>query len=572
MQSKRKNLLTFLNQKIFTKKITKYVVFLIASGFVSALLYLFIYHRYPIYFTNLNWIYQRGGDALQHQLGWEFFRNEPWHFPIGKIESYGYPFGTNLTFLDSIPLMAIPFKVLSPFLESRFQYFGLWEFFSLFFQYIIASAIIREFTNKKIYWFLGAILFVFSPPLISRAFGHSSLTAHWLILAGIWICIRDYRLKKQPIWVWPLLFFLAILIHIYFVPMLMPLWAVSMFLQYRENKKIKQILFSALTTSIVILAIGFYLGIFSLGISNLEGWGYGHYSWNMNGFINPHGASSILRGLSLGTDGQYEGFSYLGLGIIFLSLLGFFLYTQEDFRKDHLIFIVPLAITSVFYSLIALTNKGFLNERLIWNFHISDKLTQYLSVFRASGRFIWPVFYLICIFSIVTVIRNTKRPIFIILLAIAIQIIDIQPLYTISGLDHFVRYENPLSSNFWQSASESNNHILIYPANGSAMNYYGPIAGYAQEKSMTLNWGYFARADNAAMEEYAEEQVNKLEEGLADSETLYIFYNDQGFQFLKNLDTENVVICDIDGYQIAFSKQNGAIDESQPWMEFCYSP
>ncbi|MDY6868939.1 MAG: DUF6311 domain-containing protein, partial [Chloroflexota bacterium] len=538
MQSNKSNFLTFLDQKIIKSKITKFILYLILSGIVSVLLYLFIYHRYPIYFTNVNWIYQRGGDTLQHQLGWEFFRNEPWHFPIGKIVSFGYPFGTNLTFLDSIPLMAIPFKILSPLLESRFQYFGLWELISIFFQYTIAIGIIREFTNQKIIWFFGALLLVFSPPLISRAFGHSSLTAHWIILVAIWFCIRDYRGKKQPIWFWPFLFFLAFMIHIYFVPMLLPLWAVSMFFKYRINKKFKPILLSAFTTCIVVIAIGFCLGIFSLGISDLEGWGYGHYSWNMNGFINPHGASSILRGMKLGTDGQYEGFSYLGLGIILLSLLGFSLYTQKDFKKLHLTFIVPFVISSMLYSLIAITNKGFLNERLIWDFALSDKLLSYLSVFRASGRFIWPVFYLICIFSIAAIIRNTKRPIFFILLAIAIQIIDIQPLYTISGLDHFVRYEDPLSSQFWQSTSEHNKNILIYPANGSAMDIYGPLAGYAEKNNLTLNWGYFARSNKAAMEEYAEEQVKKLEEGKGNSETLYIFYNDQGYQFLENLDAE----------------------------------
>ena len=34
---------------------------------------------------NINWLMQHD-DLAQHYLGWLFFRNEPWGFPLGKID------------------------------------------------------------------------------------------------------------------------------------------------------------------------------------------------------------------------------------------------------------------------------------------------------------------------------------------------------------------------------------------------------------------------------------------------------------------------------------------------------
>ena len=37
--------------------------------------------------TNVAWL--QGGDPLQHYLGWAFYRNSPWTWPIGLNPMYG---------------------------------------------------------------------------------------------------------------------------------------------------------------------------------------------------------------------------------------------------------------------------------------------------------------------------------------------------------------------------------------------------------------------------------------------------------------------------------------------------
>ena len=127
-------------------KIFTWLLWFGLSVLLGCALYLFLYGRYRLYFGHVNWIYSIGRDPLQHQLGWEFFRNEPWKFPLGSIDNYGYPIGTSVFYLDSIPLFAFFFKLFSPWLGSQFQYFGIWELANLIGQVFVGILILNEFS------------------------------------------------------------------------------------------------------------------------------------------------------------------------------------------------------------------------------------------------------------------------------------------------------------------------------------------------------------------------------------------------------------------------------------------
>jgi hypothetical protein len=129
------------------QQILVYAVLAFLFGFFW---YWMLYGYFHLYFTHVNWIYKAGGDVLQHQLGWEWFRQEPWQFPLGKITAYGYPFGTSVTFMDSIPLIAIPLKLISSLYKPNHQYFGVWELSAVVGQMLAGLLILREFTRS--YW------------------------------------------------------------------------------------------------------------------------------------------------------------------------------------------------------------------------------------------------------------------------------------------------------------------------------------------------------------------------------------------------------------------------------------
>lgn len=536
------------------KKYFRVFLFLIIGVTVGLTLFLLIYGRYSVYFTHVNWLYKFGGDSFQHQLGWEWFRQEPWSFPLGRIESYGYPFGTYMAYMDSIPLFAIPFKLLSPWLEQRFQYFGLWELASVICQTLASMLIIGEFTTSYPKKILGASLLVLSPPMIHRAFTHSSLSAHWILLLAIWLVIREYRYRSWR-FAWPLLFAFAVMIHLYFVALLIPLWILALYFRFPKENKKWFLLIDLLSVIAVVLILSYSIGLFSLNMNGLQSRDYGFHSWNLNGFLNPQGTSVFLDGLAHGTDGQYEGYSYLGLGNLILLPIALIFFLQKDYSNAKLKFIIPFAIISIPYILFAASNKAYLNSIQIWNVELSNKLIEFFSIFRSSGRFIWPVFYFIVLFGLIGALRNIKHPEAFLALVVLLQFIDIQPLYISKKLTSFVRYESPLMSEFWDAAT-SNEHIILIPADDSALGIYQPIASYARQNEMTMNWGYFARGNRDAIKAYAESIVNELETGNIDSNTLYIFHENAGKETAKNTLSPYLILCEIDNFVVGFSSKN----------------
>jgi hypothetical protein len=133
--------------------------------------------------ANVAWMMQ--GDPAQHYLGWQFFRCEPWQWPLGRINSYGYPAGTTIVFSDAIPLLALAFKPFNALLGSEFQYFGLWILSCYLLTGLFAQRLMGWFTPHPWLRMLGACLFILSPPMLMRGYGHEALMAHWLLLAAM---------------------------------------------------------------------------------------------------------------------------------------------------------------------------------------------------------------------------------------------------------------------------------------------------------------------------------------------------------------------------------------------------
>lgn len=66
------------------------------------------------------------GDWFKHYTGWLHFSHEAWSWPWVRIHSLLWPIGTSVTAMDSLPLMALLFKLFRNFLPPDSQYFGIW--------------------------------------------------------------------------------------------------------------------------------------------------------------------------------------------------------------------------------------------------------------------------------------------------------------------------------------------------------------------------------------------------------------------------------------------------------------
>ncbi len=295
---------------ISSKKINIYVIVAI----ISAVAFFSIYGVKILNPLYTDWLLA-GGDLSQHYLGWTAYRTSSWHFPIGMVDTLAYPYQTSIIFTDSIPIFAFFFKLLSPILPDKFQYFGIWGILCFVLQGVFAARIIANFTENKLIITISGMLFVFAPVMIFRMYVHTALAGQWILLLGLEpiFAYKKYQYSKKIYLIVGLMAALSASIHMYFVLMsgiiLLGICFIDIFLLCRIKR-----CGLMLTEYLVVVAIVTWLfGGFNSDMP-AGAVGIGIFSMNINTFFNPQGWSKIFRELPLYGTGQYEGFGYFGGG------------------------------------------------------------------------------------------------------------------------------------------------------------------------------------------------------------------------------------------------------------------
>ena len=119
-------------------------------------------------------------DPTTHYLGWVFFRDNSWTFPLGLNPKYGLDISSSIVYSDSIPLLAMLFKLIKFALPTPFQYFGLWYLTCFILQAWFASLVIKVITPKISLQFLASCIVVFSPILFFRIGLHAALAGQFM--------------------------------------------------------------------------------------------------------------------------------------------------------------------------------------------------------------------------------------------------------------------------------------------------------------------------------------------------------------------------------------------------------
>lgn len=256
-----------------------------------------------------------GGDLSQHYLGWTAYRASCWHFPLGMVDTLAYPHQTSIIFTDSIPIFAIFFKLLSPILPDKFQYFGLWGLLCFILQGVLAARIFANFIENKVSIIIASVLFVFTPIMIWRMYAHTALAGQWILLLGLEpiFVYKKYQYNKKIYLIVGLMGALSASIHMYFVLMSGIILLGICFMDILVRRSIKRCVLMLTEYLSVVTIVTWLLGGFSSKMQAGDS-GLGMFSINLNTFFNPQGWSKIFRELPLYGAGQYEGFGYLGGG------------------------------------------------------------------------------------------------------------------------------------------------------------------------------------------------------------------------------------------------------------------
>ena len=482
-----------------------------------------------------------GGDPSQHYLGWEFFRRSDWYFPLGLTDQLAYPLKTSVIYTDSIPIFAVFFKLFRSILPQQFQYFGIWGLLCFVLQGYYAAKILGERSSSKTVILAGSIFFIVSPIMVFRMYYHTALAAHWLILLAIYFYSKhekEYRDIFKPVMQWGILGILIGSIHLYFVPMCGAILLGYILCSIWKERKIRiRFFYPGISFSVGLFLTVYLLGGFSsgadTGTNNL-----GLFSFNLNAFLNPMSYSTLLKNTSLWdwpfyTQGQYEGFSYLGMGIILLCACGIVLMIRNIFRRRKpSVYQIMTVLMSVGLIVMAASPTITWNDKLLLQLPYSSTLYKYWGIFGSCGRMAWPVVYFLMIFGITSIgnMKWKRKEIsnVIIILACLVQVIDLSgQLYKRpENYSKKVVYQSPLAGTVWDDIISTGEYKhVVWVTHNVDHDDVIQVAVYAMRNDMTMGNFYFARGIDKR--DITEEQLQNTSE-----DCVYVFLkSDDTFEY-----------------------------------------
>lgn len=541
---------------------------------LGGLLFILVLGPKILGFNHISWLMNEI-DWAQHYLGWDFFRNEAWHFPLGKITSIGHPVGASIGYTDSIPLLAFIFKPLTRILPGHFQYFGLWLLLCFCLQGVFASLLMRTVSSHLIIQLLGAVFFVISPILIGRI-GHPALCCHWILLACLWLYFRQWKSFSlfTHLSRWGIIIILSAAVHPFMAIMTLGL-AFAFYLRLwlvDRNLRLKHGILSLGLLIIMTLFVWWLAGYFGIGpIGQSYGtFGYGYFSMNLASPINPIGwsggiwegkSSAIIKAWPAATKGQAEGFNYLGIGVIILGLWVILASIVHPPKFSTLKPLWPLAFICFCFTLLALSHRITFANHTIVEFKLNHYLLAALSPFRSSGRFFWPVYYGLVFLILAFLVRRYKLQIGIIILlfGLTLQLYDFHMMYGAYGRVRHPKKEwnNPLKSEIWKEIGIRYKKIIIVPprvCEEETAAPYEPFAYLAANHGMRINSFYLARYNYEASSRYCQKLISDIESGLIDSNAVYILSR-KYMNILKKEAKIPIVCKTIDGFHVCLPER-----------------
>lgn len=415
----------------------------VVSGVLGALYALWLYGVRVVDPTSVHWLLH--GDAAQHFIGLSYFLVEPWHWPLGAIRRFGSD-PTSVVFTDSIPLLALPAKALG--MPSGTQYFGIWMLACHALVAAFGALLLRRLGAPAVAAVLGAAFFACAPVVLLRAYGHEALMGHFLVVAALAAAFGRWSALG-----WIALLVASVLVHPYLGAMVFAIAVAATAAALQRGALRAGVLLSWAPALLGVPALLAWQAGYFVGRGDLSSWGHGYYSANALTWIDPmdwkefmstHGRdarqvaewSALLPPWPQASAGQYEGFAYLGAGVIAIVVVAVVTLAGWPFRERRNVAVVPEAASRATWlwllaactglALLALSIRPSIGNRILFDVRVSETVHQLLGVFRASGRFIWPLTWLLMGWAIARVAR-LRGGIALLAGALLLQAVDLTP-------------------------------------------------------------------------------------------------------------------------------------------------
>jgi hypothetical protein len=369
------------------------------------------------------------GDVAANVVGQRYFVGDSWHWPLLVTKLLEAPHGVNVILTDSIPVAALAAKLISPLLPHPVTLVFAWLALCYVLQPVAAVYALRGTQERRILPAAAVAAFAICMPTFLYRAGHIALCSHFLLLVALGLYLRVQRdLRPRPVAMAGLLA-LCVMVQAYLLVMVSAILAATPLGLLARGERAWRGVALALGSGLLI-AVFLALAIGYGGMS--PGGGFGKASMNLLSPVFP-AYSTLLDGIQPGRDApidatgfQFEGYQYLGLGLLLLIAAAVLLPPRPllaALLRRH----AGLVLVCIGLFAFAASNIVYIGYKpLLRIAHVPAVFHQ----LRASGRFFWPVSYVLLLGATTAILRGLPYRVAVIVLAAAVtlQVADTQGL------------------------------------------------------------------------------------------------------------------------------------------------
>ena len=469
------------------------------------------------------------GDAAQALNALSLFAEDPaWRWPLFTLHHPGRDQIESLILADGIPLYALAVKLLTQ-LGLQPPLLLTWRLLAMVGQAVVMTWLLRGMgVRRPVLLLLGAGLALLMPAYLFRGHAnHLALSAHAVAIAGV---AAYFAFRTAPGRTgapgWTLLLVASLLVHPYFLAMNAAVFAGWLVQRAAVDRAWRTVAVALGLVSLGVACAAWAGGyIAAANVTANEVAGFGHFSMNLlspvavtQGWFVP--GEPILDA----TGGQYEGYNYLGLGV--LGLLALALVGQRRTAPRAIARNCGLVAAAVGLTVFAASQAVYFGPWRIADLSVVfDPISTLSEMFRSSGRFFWPVGYLLLGVAVAGVAgvwpRRFGASVALALGVFAVQAADVSPMAQ--------RWFDTPTSGFnhpdWQRVFRQHVRLQVHPVSGCTRTYeerfINPEYAYAARRAgLTTNTYPAARSDDNCGAGVAALQTGELAPG-----TLYLFHD-----------------------------------------------
>jgi len=436
------------------------------------------------------------GDAALYIVGQRAYFADSWHWPLLRTTLLDWPNGVSIAMTDSIPLIALPLKLVSFLLPKDFSAIHKWMAFAYMMQPVSAVFALRSAGERRLIPAIAISVFSIAIPTLLFRWGHIALSSHFLILLAIGVYFRMVNGQRGNRLMAMVLLPASLLVHPYLAFMVFAiLFAAPTTLLIRQERRWRQAGLTLLGACAITVALHQVLGY--QGLPPTGGFGYA----SMNALSPVYPTQSYFAGpgfpLLDATGLQAEGYQYLGAGLILLlcvCLISACLSTRTQFLRRHW----GLVLCAVAITLLALSNRVFIGAHKVLDL---GPVPPFMDQLRASGRLFWVVTYIMLVGAVAAIGRLMPRwaATFILLVLAYVQFADTRTTrFSLRATMHGGAQKTlPLDTARVETLLSHHQHLVLSPLFGCGADWadreFQQLLLAAPRNHITVNTTYVAR-------------------------------------------------------------------------------